>query len=107
MCIRDSRDIDTKLELIDVKLQQIDLVNQEAKKEGKDGDDSSTTSSNPMNLADIQPNSDGDYMDSVLDQAEKLRNHDENLKQLSAKKELLQLEKQSRKNKKHKKELKK
>lgn len=54
-----------------------------------------------MALPEIQPNSDGDFMDSVLERAEKQRDQDEKKKELTAKKELLQLEKQSRKSKKH------
>ena len=85
-------DIDTRLELLEVKLQQNDLIVKESKKE--DGSES-------MALPEIQPNSDGDFMDSVLARAEKQRDVDEKKKDWSAKKELLQLEKQARKNKKH------
>ena len=46
-----------------------------------------------MALPEIQPNSDGDFMDSVLARAEKQRDVDEKKKDWSAKKELLQLEK--------------
>ena len=77
-------DIDTRLELLEVKLQQNDLIVKEAKKE--DGTES-------MALPEIQPNSDGDFMDSVLARAEKQRDVDEKKKDWSAKKELLQLEK--------------
>lgn len=50
------KDIDTRLELLDVKLQQNDLIMEEQKKENEKDD-------NPMALVDIQPSSDGDFMD--------------------------------------------
>jgi len=88
------KDIDTRLELLDVKLQENELILNQAKKEQDD---------NPMALADIQPSSDGDFMDQVLNRADKTREQDEKKKELEGKKKLLQLEKQARKNKKHEK----
>lgn len=54
-----------------------------------------------MALTEIQPNSDGDFMDQVLNRADKQREFDEKKKEFEGKKKLLQLEKQSRKSKKH------
>lgn len=88
------KDIDTRLELLDVKLQENEVILSQAKKEQED---------DPMALADIQPSSDGDFMDQVLNRADKQREQDEKKKDLEGKKKLLQLEKQARKNKKHEK----
>jgi len=54
-----------------------------------------------MALADLQPNSDGDFMDSVLKRAESQRVSDEKKGDLEGKKKFLHMGKQARKSKKH------
>jgi len=78
-------DIDQRLELINVKLQETDLVSKDSQNLAQSTD---ATDEN-MVLRDIEPSSDGDFMSSVVDRAEQQRERDEKKKEFENTKELL------------------
>ena len=78
------------MELIDVKIKQTVLVQQEEKQ-----DDGGSF------LKNIDAGADGDFMSAAMDKAQKMRDRDEKKQDLENKKSLLQKEKDERKNKKH------
>lgn len=80
-------DIDQRLELVNVKLEQNDLVTKDSQNLAQSTD--ASASDENMVLRDIEPSSDGDFMSSVMDRAEQQRERDEKKKELENTKELL------------------